>query len=228
MTDREFTFGRSLTSETPRRSAATPSQCGDPAGNRRTRTRRRRYGTRSSIAAKGHGTNFRSGQTLRARHRQRWPTMVEHREKRWSNASSRGIESDRSILWFTWVTQPMMKVERGCTVCPASARMPVPAATSQMRRKACLADPRGIRARTSKGVRVRGPGCRRCESTLRCPFVLQQCWMEPASSRLRRTPQNGRRDEPLAPMAGERIPSRTAGPRATKKRGRNGAKLSHS
>lgn len=48
-------------------------------------------------------------------------------------------------------------------MCLASARMPVPAATSQVRRKACLADPRGIRARTSKGVRVRGPGCRRCD-----------------------------------------------------------------
>lgn len=38
---------------------------------------------------------------------------------------------------------------------------------------------------------------------------------------------SGRRDEPFAPMAGERIPNRTVGPRATRKRGRNGAKLSH-
>lgn len=153
--------------------------------------------------------NFRSGQTLRARHRQRWQTMVEHREKRWSNASSRGIESDRSILWFTPVTQPSLKVERGCTVCPASARMPVPAATSQPRRKAGLADPRGIRARTSKGVRVRGPGYRRCESTLRYSFTEQRCSMEPASSRSRRTPQkrtsrrtprpHGRREDPQPP-----------------------------
>ena len=111
--DRRVIFGRSLTSETPRRSAATPSTRGDCAGNR---TGKRTSTTRWN-ANLHHGErtrhNFRSGQTLRARHRQRWPTMVEHREKRCSNASSRGIKSDRSTIQFSRVTQPVSKVGRG-------------------------------------------------------------------------------------------------------------------
>jgi len=39
--------------------------------------------------------------------------MVGPREKRSSNASSRGIKSDRFTIPFTRVTQPLLKVERG-------------------------------------------------------------------------------------------------------------------
>lgn len=39
--------------------------------------------------------------------------MVVHREKRCSNASSRGIKSDRSTIQFARATQPVSKVGRG-------------------------------------------------------------------------------------------------------------------
>jgi hypothetical protein len=123
--------------------------------------------------------------------------MVVHREKRCSNASSRGIESDRSTIQFTRATQLVQKVERGrlfvlafARVSPSSARRPVQAATSQMLCKAHLADPRGIRAQASKGVCVRAS----CFSYGPMPRLTALL-----------------RDEPPATMAGARFPSPKAG-----------------
>jgi hypothetical protein len=139
--------------------------------------------------------------------------MVVHREKRCSNASSRGIESDRSTIQFTRATQLVQKVERGrlfvlafARVSPSSARRPVQAATSQMLCKAHLADPRGIRAQASKGVCVRAS----CFSYGPMPRLTALL-----------------RDEPPATMAGARFPNSKGWPRATEKPRRNGARPFH-
>lgn len=113
--------------------------------------------------------------------------MVEHREKRCPNASSRGIESDRSIIRFTRAYP--VRVEGGTrpSARPSSARRPVQTATSQVLRKECLADPHGIRA---TGVERRLRPRTRASTAGNCPAVLFRAVsngsVEPASSRSRR------------------------------------------
>jgi len=104
----------------------------------------------------------------------------------------RKLERDqvrRSTIPFTRVTQPMLKVERGCSASPKGDST----ATLQVLRKAHLADPRGIRAQAPKRVCVRG------------------------TLLLRGHDASKRHDEPLATMAGGGFPNRPVGPRATKK-----------
>ena len=160
--------------------------------------------------------------------------MVEHREKRSSNASSRGIESDRLIInrpplagVITRVTQPDVKVGRGHLIVqlPQGGR-----SRRQPRRCSARSAWRilaGSERRASKGACVRGPEYRRWKHPAVSSLEWQQCRSrEPASSRSRRLLHRRRRDEPLATMAGGGIPNRKVGLRATKKRGRNGAKSS--
>lgn len=121
-------------------------------------------------------------------------------------------------------TRPDVKVGRGHLIV-----QPPQGGRSRRQPRSCSArsDWRilaGSEQQAWKHACVRGPGCRRWKH----PAVPLQrnsnVALEPASSRSRRLPHRRRRDEPLAPMAGERIPNRQVGLRATKKRGRNGAK----
>jgi len=84
-------------------------------------------------------------------------------------------------------------------------------ATSQVHRKMCLADPRGIRAQTSKGACVRGPECRRHLKNAQghsFTTAAMSAW-----NLLHRGQEVERpRDEPLATMAGGGIPNRKVGP----------------
>jgi len=93
--------------------------------------------------------------------------MVGHREKRCSNASPRGIESDRPAIRFTRVTQLAMKVGRGRLMVH-----PPQGGRSRRQPRRCSARSvwrilAGSEQRASKGVRVRGPEVRRWETTLR-------------------------------------------------------------
>jgi hypothetical protein len=113
--------------------------------------------------------------------------MVEHREKRCSNASSRGIESDRSIIRFTRAYPVRAEGGTRPSASPSSARRPVQTATSQVLRKECLADPHGIRA---TGVERRPRPRTRASTAGNCSAVLfygvSNGIVEPASSRSRR------------------------------------------
>lgn len=125
--------------------------------------------------------------------------MVVHREKRWSNASSRGIKSDRSTIQFKRATQPVSKVGRGLQPSQegqgnlAGASQDVPGGSSR--------DPS-----TDVERRLR-PRPRVSTAPQKCPRTFlhdgSNVSVEPASSRSRgrktsrRTPRHhGRRRDP--------------------------------
>jgi len=119
--------------------------------------------------------------------------MVGHREKRCSNASSRGIKSDRSTIRYTRVTQPVMQVERGRQSRPAHAGR---SARSWERHPRRCAERRVWRILAGSEHRRR----KALASEVPCFFTVTTHRLTAIC-----------RDEPLATMAGGRFPNRRVG-----------------
>lgn len=125
--------------------------------------------------------------------------MVVRREKRRSNASSRGIKSDRSTIQFTRVTQPVSKVGRGWRAPQGVGWQPRGCIARCARRILAGSEHRRRKAPASEAPSVKGASKRR---RALLPANSNGC-VKPASSRSRgrktsrRTPRHhGRRRDP--------------------------------